>query len=89
MANEGIDASVGTTVNSYDDALTETIIGLFKTEVSIISVHGKAWIPSSAPRWNGLIGSEITSLLESNGNVPPAEREMAYYRQMEESDEAA
>lgn len=33
MADEGIDASLGTTNNSYDNALAETIIGLFKTEV--------------------------------------------------------
>ncbi|KAF0804469.1 hypothetical protein A6D6_03020 [Alcanivorax xiamenensis] len=29
MADEGIDASVGTTGDSYDNALAETIIGLF------------------------------------------------------------
>ncbi|MGV2932708.1 DDE-type integrase/transposase/recombinase [Vreelandella venusta] len=33
MADEGIDASVGTTGESYDNALAKTIIGLFKTEV--------------------------------------------------------
>ncbi len=33
MADEGINASVGTTGDSYDNALAETIIGLFKTEV--------------------------------------------------------
>lgn len=33
MADQGIDALVGTTVDSYNNALTETIIGLLKTEV--------------------------------------------------------
>lgn len=33
MADEGIDASVGTTNNTYENALAETIIGLLKTEV--------------------------------------------------------
>ena len=33
LAEAGIEPSVGSTVDSYDNALAETIIGLFKTEV--------------------------------------------------------
>ncbi|QEA38687.1 IS3 family transposase [Pistricoccus aurantiacus] len=89
MADEGIDASVGTTGDSYDNALAETIIGLFKTEV----IHHRG-------PWKGLDAVEYATLewvdwfnnrrlLEPIGNVPPAEREMAYYRQLDESGEAA
>lgn len=89
MADEGIDASVGTTCDSYDNALAETNIGLFKTEV----IHHRG-------PWMGLDAVEYATLewvdwfnnrrlLEPTGNVPPAERERAYYRQLEESGEAA
>ncbi len=81
MADEGIDASVSTTGDSYDNALAETIIGLFKTEV----IHHRG-------PWKGLDAVEYATLewvdwfnnrrlLEPIGNVPPAEREMVYYRQ--------
>jgi transposase InsO family protein len=89
MAEAGIDASVGTTGDSYDNALAETIIGLYKTEV----IHHRG-------PWRGLDAVEYATLewvdwfnnrrlLEPIGNVPPAELEMAYYRQQEESAEAA
>ena len=89
MADEGINASVGTTGDSYDNALAETIIGLFKTEV----IHHRG-------PWRGLDAVEYATLewvdwfnnrrlLEPIGNVPPAERERTYYRQLEESGEAA
>jgi len=89
MADEGIDASVGTTGDSYDNALAETIIGLFKTEV----IHHRG-------PWKGRDAVEYATLgwvdwfnnrrlLEPIGNVPPAERERTYYRQLEESGEAA
>lgn len=89
MADEGINASVGTTGDSYDNALAEAIIGLFKTEV----IHHRG-------PWRGLDAVEYATLewvdwfnnrrlLEPIGNVPPAERERTYYRQLEESGEAA
>jgi transposase InsO family protein len=89
MVDEGIDASVGTTGDSYDNALAETIIGLFKAEV----IHHRG-------PWQGLDAVEYAvlewvdwfnhrRLLAPIGNMPPAEREMAYYRQQAESGEAA
>lgn len=80
---------MGTTGDSYDNALAETIIGLYKTEV----------IYHRGP-WRGLDAVEYATLqwvdwfnnrrlLEPIGNVPPAELEMAYYRQLKESAEAA
>ncbi len=89
LAKAGIDASVGSVGDSYDNALAETINGLFKTEV----------IRHKGP-WRGIDDVEYTTLewvdwfnhrrlLEPIGNMPPAEYELAYYRQLEESVEAA
>ena len=89
MADEGIDASVGTTGDSYDNALAETLIGLFKTEV----IHhrgpwkGRDAVEYATLEWVDWFNNR--RLLEPIGNVPPAEREKAYYRQLEESGEAA
>ncbi len=57
LAEAGIDASVGSVGDSYDNALAETINGLYKTEV--IRKRGP-WRNIDAvdmPRWNGWIGS--------------------------------
>ncbi len=54
LADCGIAASVGSTGDTYDNALAETIIGLFKTEV--LNPRGP-WMPSNMPRWNGSTGS--------------------------------
>lgn len=72
-----------------DNALAETIIGLYKTEV----------IRRRGP-WRNIEAVEFATLewvdwfnnrrlLESIGDVPPAEREQAYYQQIEESALAA
>jgi len=89
LAEAGIEPSVGSVGDSYDNALAETIIGLYKTEV----------IRQRGP-WRTLEAVEFATLewvdwfnhrrlLEPIGNVPPAELEEAYYRQMEESAMAA
>jgi transposase InsO family protein len=84
-----ITPSVGSVGDSYDNALAETIIGLFKTEV----------IRQQGP-WQNLEAVEFATLawvdwfnnrrlLEPIGDVPPAEKEEAYYRQLDESALAA
>lgn len=81
LAENGVEASVGSVGDSYDNALAETIIGLFKTEV----------IYARGP-WRSLDSVEYATLqwvdwfnhrrlLEPIGHVPPAEFEEAYYRQ--------
>jgi hypothetical protein len=76
-------ASVGTTGDSYDNALAESIIGLYKTEV----------IRRRGP-WRNVEAVEFATLewvdwfnnrrlLEPIGNVPPAELEQEYYRSHE------
>lgn len=89
LAEAGIEPSVGSVGDSYDNALAETIIGLFKTEV----------IRPRGP-WRNLEAVEINTLgwvdwfnnrrlLESIGNVPPVELEAAYGDQPTESAIAA
>jgi transposase InsO family protein len=89
LAEVGIAPSVGSVGDSYDNALAETINGLFKTEV----------IRQRGP-WRNLEDVEFATLtwvdwfnhrrlLEPIGNVPPAELEAAYYEQLEESAMAA
>ena len=79
LAEAGIDLSVGSTGDSYDNALAETVIGMFKTEE----------IYRRGP-WKGLEDVEFATLewvawynkgrlLEPLGYVPPAEFEQAYH----------
>ena len=83
LAEAGMKASVGSVGDSYDNALAETMFGLFKAEV--------IW-----PRgpWKNLEEVEYATLewvdwfnhrrlLEPIGDVPPAEFEQAYYDQLE------
>jgi putative transposase len=81
----GVEPSTGTVGDSYDNALAETIIGLYKTEV----IHHRG-------PWRNLDAVEYATLewvdwfnngrlLEPIGNVPPAEREMQYLQQQTES----
>ena len=75
--------------DSYDSALAESSIGLFKTEVirqrgpwrSLEAVEFAAleWVDWFNNRW----------LLEWSGRVPPAEAEAAYYARTRESARAA
>ncbi len=81
LAEAGLDPSVGSRGDSYDNALAESIIGLFKTEV----------IQRKGP-WRQLEAVEFATLdwvdwfntrrlLEPIGYVPPAEYEARYYEQ--------
>lgn len=81
LAEAGIASSVGSTGDSYDNAMAESIIGLYKTE--------SIW-----PRgpWKNMEAVEYATLewvdwynnqrlLEPIGNIPPVEYEAAYYEQ--------
>jgi len=83
LLEAGIEPSVGSVGDSYDNALAETVIGLFKTEV----------IRRLGP-WKSLEAVEFATLewvdwfnnrrlLEAIGNMPPAEAEARYYEQLE------
>lgn len=56
LAEAGGVTSVGSRDDSYDNALMESIIGLYKTEVSEAEAHGRAWTTSSSQRLNGSTG---------------------------------
>lgn len=89
LAEAGIEPSVGSVGDSYDNALAETVIGLFKTEV--IRQRGP-WRNLEAVEFAVLEWVEWFNnrrLLESIGNVPPAELEATYYDQQTESVMAA
>ena len=80
LAEAGIEASVGSVGDSYDNALAETIIGLFKTEV----IHPRGpWRTLDAVEYATLEWVDWFNnrrLLESIGHVPPAKYEQAYHR---------
>jgi transposase InsO family protein len=81
LKEEGVLPSVGSVGSSYDNALAESVIGLFKTEV----------IRKRGP-WKNIASVEFATLewvdwfnnrrlFEPIGNIPPAELEQAYYNQ--------
>jgi putative transposase len=81
LAREGIEASIGSAGDAYDNALAESAIGLYKTE--LIKPRGP---------WRTLDDVEYATLEYIDwynnrrlhgeiGHLPPAEHEAAYYRQ--------
>ena len=89
LADAGIEPSVGSIGDSYDNALAETINGLFKAEV----IHRRSSWPSIAAvelatlHWVDWFNSR--RLLEPVGYIPPAEAETAYYAALETTPIAA
>ena len=82
LAEAGIAPSVGSRGDSYDNALAETINGLYKTEL----IHKRApWKTREAVEFATLewvAWFNHHRLLESIGYIPPAEAEVNYYRQL-------
>ena len=79
LTEAGAQPSVGSVGDSYDNALAETIIGLYKTEL----IHRRGpWRHLEAVEYATLEWVDWFNhrrLLEPIGNVPPAELEAAYY----------
>ncbi len=89
LAEAGIESSVGSVGDSYDNALAETINGLYKTEV--IRPRGP-WrhideVEYATLEWVDWFNNR--RLLEPIGDVPPAEFEQAYYDGLERQAVAA
>jgi len=89
LAEAGIEPSVGSVGDSYDNALAETINGLYKAEL----IHRRG-------PWRTMEAVELATLgwvdwfnnrrlLEPIGNIPPAEAEERYYAMMAETAVAA
>jgi len=83
LAEAGIEPSVGSVGDSYDNALAETVIGLFKTEV----IHRRGpWRSFDAVEFATLEWVDWFNhrrLLEPIGNMPPAEAEERHYAVLE------
>ena len=84
LAEAGIEPSVGSRGDSYDNALAETINGLYKAEL----IHRRApWktkesVELATLQWVHWFNHH--RLLEPIGYIPPAEAEANYYRQLAE-----
>jgi putative transposase len=88
LAEAGVEPSVGSVGDSYDNALAETINGLYKVEV----IHRRSWQNREAVELATLEWVDWFNhrrLLEPIGNIPPAEAEANYYQQPTESAQAA
>ena len=89
LAAAGAQPSVGSVGDSYDNALAETIIGLYKTEV----IHPRGpWrtvdeVEYATLEWVDWFNHR--RLLQSIGDIPPAELEQSYYQQQQKSAKAA
>jgi transposase InsO family protein len=89
LAAAGIEPSVGSVGDSYDNALAETINGLYKAEV----IHRRGpWRSFEAVEYATLEWVDWFNnkrLLEPIGNVPPADAERRYCAMLDETTAAA
>ena len=89
LAEAGIEPSVGSVGSSYDNALAETINGLYKAEV----IHRRGpWRSFEAVEYATLEWVDWFNnrrLLEPIGNIPPAEAEERFYAMLEQPAMAA
>jgi len=89
LAEAGIEPSVGSVGDSYDNALAETINGLYKAEV----IHRRGpWRSLEAVEYATLEWVDWFNnkrLLEPIGNIPPVEAEKNYYAMLDETNMAA
>ena len=84
-----MEASVWSVSDSYDNSLAETINGLYNTE---FIRHRGPWCTIDEVEFATLEWVDWFNhrrLVEPIGNISPAESEMAYYRQLKESPDAA
>ncbi len=89
LGEAGIEPAVGSVGDSYDNALAETINGLFKAEV----IHRRGpWrnfeaVEFATFEWVDWLNNR--RLLEPIGNIPPAEAEANFYAALKTEDMAA
>lgn len=89
LAEAGIEPSVGSRGDSYDNALAETINGLYKAEV----IHRRGpWksresVELATLEWVSWFNHQ--RLMAPLGYIPPAEAEANYYRQLASQDNIA
>jgi len=89
LSELGADPSIGTVGDSYDNALAETINGLYKTEL----VRNPASLAGNGGPWKGLSDLEVATcgwvswfneqrLHQGLADLTPAEHEAAHYRRL-------
>ncbi|HBB7864330.1 TPA: IS3 family transposase [Escherichia coli] len=88
LKEAGLLASTGSTGDSYDNAMAESINGLYKAEV----IHRKSWknraeVELATLTWVDWYNNR--RLLGRLGHTPPAEAEKAYYASIGNNDLAA
>jgi putative transposase len=83
LAEAGIEPSVGSVGDSYDNALAESIIGLYKTEVihHIGPWRNMEHVEFETLKWVDWFNNR--RLLEPIGDIPPAEYEALHYQNLE------
>jgi len=83
LAEAGIEPSVGSRGDSYDNALAETIIGLYKTEVirQLGPWRNVDHVEFGTLDWVDWFNNR--RLLEPIGDIPPVEFEELYYQRQE------
>ncbi|BEI05422.1 hypothetical protein KH201010_12080 [Edwardsiella ictaluri] len=70
--------STGSMGDAYDNAMAESINGLYKAEM-IHRQRGKTLQRQSGPHWRGRTGTTIVGYWNGSVISPPAEAETAYY----------
>ncbi len=83
LAEAGVEPSVGSVGDSYDNALAETINGLFKAEATHRCGTWRCFaaVEFDTLEWDAWFNTH--RLLEPIGNVPPAEAEAHYFARAE------
>jgi putative transposase len=81
LAAAGVSASVGTVGDAYDNALAESVIGLYKTELIKPNGPWRTAEQVELATLNYVDWFNHRRLYQACGDIPPAELETAYYRQ--------
>lgn len=89
LVEAGIEPSVGSRGDSYDNALAETINGLYKAELIHKREPWKNRESVELATLNWVFWFNRQRLLGSIGYIPPEEAEAQYYRQLANSDSAS
>jgi transposase InsO family protein len=85
LAEAEVTPSVGSVGSSYDNAMAETINGLYKTEVIRKKGPWKNLEAVEAATLEWVSWFNTRRLLEPLGYMPPAEFETAYYKHLEDT----
>ena len=83
LAEAGVEPSVGSVGDAYDNALAETINGLYKAEVIHRCGPWRSFEAVEFATLEWVNWFNYRRLLEPIGNIPPAEAEQRYYAKLE------